>query len=132
MVARKSVWPGRITRIDEEPGEEEERDPGRPERLVQAPEPVGQLAVGGHRVRDPRGADDARVRGDDEDRRGEDPDVDLERAEERAVDPEVVDETEHRVVGEAALLRRQAEHRLVLAARERTGIAESAIAGSVK
>ena len=77
------------------------------------------LPIGGHRVRDPRGADDPRVRGDEQDRRGEDADVDLHRPQELLVaDAEVLDEAEDRVVRVAALLRRQPERRLVLAVDE--------------
>ena len=74
-------------RIGTKPGEDEERDPGRPEARVQAPEDVRHLAVVGHRVRDPRRADHARVRRDEEDRRREDADVDLERLENRPASP---------------------------------------------
>ena len=91
---------------------------------MQAPEEPRQLAVAGHRVRDPRGADHARVRRDEEDRRGEEADVDLEHGEERPADAEVLDDAEHRVGRE-------------LSCRARvtpcfTGIAERAIIGSVK
>ena len=59
--------------------EEDEREPRRLEARVQAAEDLRQLPVAGHRVRDPRRTDDAGVRRDEEDRRGEHADVDLER-----------------------------------------------------
>ncbi len=74
-----------------------------------------------HRVRDAGRADHAGVRGDEEDRRGEDADVDLQDVEHRSRDAEVLDETEHGVVGEAALLRGKPEERLVLAVHEPDG-----------
>ena len=85
---------------------------------MEATERSRQLPVSRHRVRDARRADDSCVRGDEEDRRGEHPDVHLQDGEQRAVDAEVLDETEHGVGGEAALLRAEAEHRLVVAVRE--------------
>ena len=79
-------------------GEHEQRQPRRLEARVQPAEDLGQLPVARHRVGDPRCADHAGVRGDEEDRRGEDADVDLRRRQKRAVEVEVLDETEHRVV----------------------------------
>ena len=76
-----------------------------------------QLPVARHRVGDPRRADHARVRRDEEDRRGEDADVDLRRSTSTAaVQAEVLDEAEHRVVLEA-VRRRLAELRHVVPAR---------------
>ena len=100
-----------------EPREDDERQPWRSNRLVQPAEDLGQLPVAGHRVRDPRGADHAGVRRHEQDRRREHADVDLEPVLERAVQVEVLDEPEHRVVRVAAVLGREAEERLVLAAR---------------
>ena len=51
-----------------------------------------------------------------EDRGGEDADVDLERVEQRALDAEVLDDAQDRVVGVPALLRRQRQERRQLAA----------------
>ncbi len=65
-----------------------------------------------HRVRDPRRADHARVRGDDQDRPGQDADVVAQRRELEAVQADVVDDPEHRVVGVAAR-RVLAEERVV-------------------
>ena len=96
--------------------EEPDREPRRLEARVQRPEDLRDLAVGRHRVRDPGGADHAGVRRDEEDRRGEDADVDLERVEQRAFDAEVLDDAEDRIVGVAALLRRQRQQRRQLAA----------------
>ena len=120
--------PERVERADEvdvarqdhrdrrDPGEEDDREPRRLEARVQPAEDLRDLPVGRHRVRDPRGADHARVRGDEEDRRGEDADVDLERFEQGALEAEVLDDAEDRVVRVAALLRRQREQRRQLAA----------------
>ena len=91
----------------------------RLELRVQPPEHLGQLAVARHRVGDPRGADHAGVGGDEEDRRREDPDVDLRDGEDGAVQAEVLDEAEHRVVLEAAR-RRLAELRHVVRRRGST------------
>src|SRR5918997_950828 len=57
--------------------EDEDRDMGGAKARVQAPQALGQLAVLAHRVREPGDANQTRVRGDEEDRRGQDPDVDL-------------------------------------------------------
>ena len=95
--------------------EDDEREPGRLEPGVQSAEDLRQLAVARHRVRDAGGADHARVRGDEQDRGGEDADVDLERVQREPVQAEVLDQAEHRVVREPALLGRQSEARLVLA-----------------
>ncbi len=93
-------------------GEDDEREPRRLEPRVQAPEHERQLPVARHRVRDPRGADHARVRRDEEDRRGEHADVHLEPVQQRPLlDPEVLHDAEDRIVREAALLRGQAEVR---------------------
>ena len=82
---------------------------------MEAPEHLGDLAVARHRVRDARGPDHARVRGDEQDRGGEDADVDLEHAEHATREPEVLHEPEDRIVGVPALLRRQREQRRQLA-----------------
>src|SRR5438034_9108149 len=58
-------------------------------------------------------SDHAGVGRDEEDRRGEDPDVDLRRVEHVAVEAKMLDEPEHRIVPEAALVRREPEQRLV-------------------
>jgi hypothetical protein len=63
----------------------------------------------------------ARVRADEENRRGEDAEVDLQHVGEGVAQPEVVDEPEHRVVLVAVLAlevlgRREREQRLVVAA----------------
>ena len=79
---------------------------------MQPAETVGHLAVQAHRVDEPRGADDARVRGDEQDRRGEDADVDLPGRLQRA-EVQVLDDPEHRVPGVAALRLARAEQRLV-------------------
>ncbi len=83
---------------------------------MEAPEDLRQLPVTRHRVRDPRGADHAGVRRDEEDRGGEDADVDLRRRERRPVQPQVLDDPEHRVVLEP-LRRVLAEQRHVVAGR---------------
>ena len=96
--------------------EEHDREPRRLEAWVQPPEDLRDLPVGRHRVGDPGRADDARVGGDEEDRRGEDADVDLERVEQRPLDAEVLDDAEDRIVRVAPLLRRQRQQRRQLAA----------------
>jgi hypothetical protein len=53
--------------------------------------------------------DDARVRSDEEDRRGKDGDIDLQHVEERPTDTEAVDDAEDGVTLVAALVRRQGE-----------------------
>ena len=94
----------------DEPAEDDQRDPRRLELRVQVAEDGRQLPVAGHGVGDPRGPDHACVRGDEEDRRREQADVDLDRRKERSlVQSEVLDEPEHRVVREAVLRRRQSE-----------------------
>ena len=99
---------------------------------MQAAEDLGQLPVARHRVGDPRGADDARVRGDEEDRGGEDADVDLERLEQPALHAEVVDDAQDRVVREAALLGGRASSVVSFPSTSFTGSADNAISGSVK
>ena len=96
--------------------EDDEREPRRLQLRVQLAERRRQLAVARHRVGDPRRADHAGVRGDEEDRRSEDADVDLHDRQHRAVQAHVLDEAEHRVVLEAER-RGQAELRHVVAAR---------------
>ena len=105
---RKSTWPGEQEERRPDPGEDDEREPRRLQLRVQPAERLRQLAVARHRVRDPRRADHAGVRGDEEDRRGEDADVDLRDRQHGAVQAEVLDEPEHRVVLEA-VRRRLAE-----------------------
>ena len=61
---------------------------------------LGQLAVLAHREREPREADQRGVGGDQQDHRGEHADVDAEDVREPAREPEVLDDPEHRVVGE--------------------------------
>ena len=101
----------------EDAGEDDQREPRRLEARVQPPEHLRQLPVARHRVGDPRRADHAGVRGDEEDRRREDADVDLRRVEHEPVQVEVLDEAEHRVVLVAALGRVEPEPRHVLAGR---------------
>ena len=73
------------------------------------------------------------VRREEEDRRGEQADVDLAGRLQRA-EVDLLDHAEDRVAGVAALLLGQPEQRLVLAVgvAASTGSAESATAGSVK
>ena len=78
------VSPGSRVRIEISPAKTSEREPRRLEARVEPAEDLRQLPVARHRVRDPRGPDHARVRRDEEDRRGEDADVDLQRVEQRA------------------------------------------------
>ena len=59
--------------------EQQDPDPRRAVLRVQLAQAVGHLAVDAHRVDEPRDADDPRVRGDEEDRRREQADVDLAR-----------------------------------------------------
>ena len=102
MLPSSVSWPGRISTIARQ-REDGDPDPRRAEARVQPPQRVGHLAVDAHRVDEPRDADDAGVGGQEQDRRGEQADVDLGHALE---DPEVhlLDHAEHRVAGEAALL----------------------------
>ena len=81
IVPRKLGLPGSRTTIGASPAKTSSDEPRRLELRVQPAEDLRQLPVGRHRVRDPRGADHAGVRGDEQDRRGEDPDVDLQRVE---------------------------------------------------
>ena len=67
---------------------------------MQAAEAVRDLAVKAHRVDEPRGADDAGVGRDEEDRGGEDPNVDLPRGLERA-EVQVLDDPEDGIPREA-------------------------------
>ena len=75
--------------------------------------------------------DHTRVGGDEEDRRREHADVELQRIQERALDAEVLDDAEHRVVREAASSGGSAS---VVGSplTSWTGRAESATSGSVK
>ena len=84
--------------------EDEDRDVGGAKARVQAPQALGELAVLAHRVREPRDADQTRVGRYEEDRRGQDPDVDLGGAREPRREVEAADHAEDGVVGEAALL----------------------------
>ncbi len=79
MLPEEVSWPGSSS-DDRDAGEDEDADPRRAEARVQPPQPVGQLAVDAHRVDEPRHADDARVGGEEQDRRGEQADVQLGRA----------------------------------------------------
>ena len=101
-------------RDDRGEAEHEDADPRRAEARVQAAQRVGHLAVDAHRVDEPRDADQRRVRGDEQDRRGEQADVQLARRLQR---PEIdlLDDTEDRVAGVASLVLGEAEQRLVLA-----------------
>ena len=129
IVPRKSRLPGSSTSIGITPAKTSSESHGVLKLRVQPPEDLGQLPVARHRVRDARGADHARVRGDEEDRRGEEPDVDLRarRARRRAGrgsrrGPSTGSFVERPPVG------RQPEQRLVVAvAIFVTGSAESAI-----
>ena len=94
--------------------EQQDPDPGRAEARMQAAEAVGHLAVQPHRVDQPRGADDAGVGRDEQDRRGEHADVDLAGRLQRA-EMQVLDDPEHRIAGEAAVGLVGAEQRRVLA-----------------
>ena len=101
---------------------------------MQAAQSVGHLAVDAHRVDEPRDADEAGVRRDEEDRRGEQADVELGRVLQR---PEVdrLDDAEDRVAGVAALVLRAgraASAYSPVVALNVTGSADSATAGSVK
>ena len=98
-----------------DPGEDQDREPGRLEPWVQPPEDLRDLAIRRHRVGDPRRTDHARVRRDEEDRRGEDADVDLECTQHAALQAQVLDDAQDRVVRVAALLRRQRQQRRQLA-----------------
>ena len=92
---------------------------------MQYAQQLGQLPVLAHRVGEPRHPDQARVGGDEEDRRGEDADVDLGRVLERA-QVHVLDHAQHRVVGVPALLLRRGPLESVPLC---TGMADSATAG---
>ncbi len=94
--------------------EQDDPDPRRAVPRVQPAQPVGQLAVQPHRVHQARHADDPGVGRDEQDRRGQQADVDLARVLQR---PQVqrLDHAEDRVPGEAALLLGDAELRHVLA-----------------
>src|SRR6266576_112882 len=59
---------------------------------MQPPEDLRDLPVTRHRVGDPRGPDHPGVRRDEEDRRGENADVDLRDAQHRSVQTEVLDD----------------------------------------
>ena len=101
--------------------EQNERQPRRLEARMQPPQHLGQLPVGRHRVGDARGADDTRVRRDHQDRRREDADVDLGSVEEDALEPDVLDHAENRVVRITALLGRKREQGRELAVDHRHG-----------
>ena len=79
---------------------------------VQLAQAVGHLAVQAHRVDQARDADDPRVGGDEEDRRRQQADVDLRGLLQEA-QVQVLDDAEHRVAGEAALVLGDAEQRRV-------------------
>ena len=94
-----------------DPAEQDDPDPRRPEARVQPAQRVGHLTVQPHRVDEPRDADDPGVRGDEQDRRREQSDVDLPGVLERP-EVKVLDDSEHRIAGEAALVLADPEQRL--------------------
>ena len=107
----------RLARDDRHAGdraEDDDPDPRRAEARMEPPQPVGQLAMEAHRVDEPGDADDPGVGGDEQDRRGQQADVDLARVLERAK-VQLLDDPQHRVTGVAALGLVDAEQRLVVA-----------------
>ena len=104
---RKSVWPGSSAMIAATPANTTSASHGVLNRGWRRRNRLRQLPVARHRIGDARRADHARVGRDEQDRGGQHPDVDLEHVQRRAVDAHVVDQAQHRVVGEAALLRAQ-------------------------
>ncbi len=80
--------------------EDEDRDVGSPELRVDLSQPLGKLAVLAHRVGEPREPDQRGVGGDQQDHGGEDPDVDPEHLRQPDAEADVLDDPEHRVVGE--------------------------------
>ena len=99
-----------------DPAEQDDPDPRRPEARMQPAQRIGHLAVQPHRVDEPGDTDDPGVRGDEQDRRREQPDIDLAGVLERP-EVQVLDDPEHRVAGEASLVLAETEQRLALAAR---------------
>ena len=83
MLPRNSAWPGISVRHAIAPNRMIPIHGVRKLR-VQLAQPVGQLAVQAHRVDEPRDADDPGVGGDEQDRRGQQADVDLPGVLERA------------------------------------------------
>ena len=116
MRPRKSTWPESRKSVGAMPAKTTSESHGVFSFGCSRRKIDGQLPVRRHRVRDARRADHAGVRRDEEDRRGEDADVDLRDREQRAVEAEVLDEPEHRIVLEA-VRRVLAELRDVLARR---------------
>ena len=86
---------------DQHPGEnreEHDREPGRAVAVVQLGEDARQLAVLGERPREARHADQAGVGSDQEDRRGQYPDVVAGDGQERAVQTQAADDAEDGVI----------------------------------
>ena len=81
-------------------GEGEDRDVRRVEPRVDLPQPVGELPVLAHRVGEARDPDQPGVGRDQQDHRGEHADVVAQDVGEARAEPEVLDDPEHRVVGE--------------------------------
>ena len=98
--------------------EDRDRNVGRAEPRVQDTQDLGQLPVLAHRVGEPRDAEHARVRRDEEDRGREDADVDL-RGPLEAAEIHVLDDTQDRIVRVAALLLGLGEQRLAVLDRHR-------------
>ena len=96
--------------------EQEDADPRRAEARMQAAQPVRDLAVQAHRVHEPRHADDARIRRDEQDRRREQAHIDLAHRLQRP-EVQVLDDAEDRVAGVAAMRLARAEQRRVVPAR---------------
>ena len=113
MLPRKSAWPGISVRQAIPPNTMIPIH-GVRKRGMQLAQLVGDLAVQPHRVDEPRDADDPGVGGDEQDRRREQADVDLARVLKRA-EVQVLDDPEHRIAGEAALVLAHAQQRLAVA-----------------
>ena len=96
-----------------DPSEHEDPDPGGAKAGVQLAELVGDLAVQAHRVDESRDPDDPGIGGDEQDRRRQQPDVDLTGVLERP-EVQVLDDPEHRVAGEPSLVLGDAEQRLAV------------------
>ena len=117
IVPRKSTFPGSSTRIETKPAKTTSASHGVLNRgcsFRNAPGSCRYDAIE-YVIRDAPMMPG--VRRDEEDRRREDADVDLEHVEQHALDPEVVDDAEDGVVLVAALLRSQREQRRQLAVR---------------
>ena len=97
-----------------DPPEHDDPDPRRAEVRVQLAQLVRHLAVQAHRIDQPRDTDDPSVGRDEQDRRGQQADIDLPCVLQRP-QVEVLDDPQHRVARVTTLALAEAQQRLAFA-----------------